>query len=106
MKDAILRILKYSRDLIQFDGLISLNIDANNEMVQISIIDTSDGIDEKVLRNLKNPFFNYGTRLGTGLNFAIIYHIIEAHKATLDISNEKEGGAKFLIRIAIKQLKN
>jgi len=106
MKDAILRILKYSRDLIQFDGLISLNIEANNEMVQISIIDTSDGIDEKVLRNLKNPFFNYGTRLGTGLNFAIIHHIIEAHKGTLDISNEKEGGAKFLIRIPIKQLKN
>ncbi|HEY9188708.1 MAG TPA: HAMP domain-containing sensor histidine kinase [Ignavibacteria bacterium] len=106
MKDAILRILKYSRDLIQFDGLISLNIEANNEMVQISIIDTSDGIDEKVLRNLKNPFFNYGARLGTGLNFAIIHHIIEAHKGTLDISNEKEGGAKFLIRIPIKQLKN
>lgn len=106
MKDAILRILKYSRDLIQFDGLISLNIEANNEMVQISVIDTSDGIDEKVLRNLKNPFFNYGTRLGTGLNFAIIHHIIEAHKGTLDISNEKEGGAKFLIRIPIKQLKN
>jgi len=106
MKDAILRIIKYSRDLIQFDGLISLNIEKNDELVQISIIDTSDGIEEKVLRNLKNPFFNYGTRLGTGLNFSIIYHIIEAHKGTLEISNEKDGGAKFLIKIPFKQLKN
>ncbi len=102
MKDVILRMIKYSRDLVQFDGLISLSADAQRDSIIITIIDTSEGIDQKVLKNQKNPFFNYGTRLGTGLNFAIMHKVIEAHRGTLSITNEKEGGAKFVITLPKK----
>jgi signal transduction histidine kinase len=105
MKDAILRMIKYSRDLVQFDGLISLSVEAQRDFIVITIIDTSDGIDAKVLKNQKNPFFNYGTRLGTGLNFAIMHKVIEAHQGSLSISNEKDGGAKFVIKLPKKMSK-
>ena len=105
MKDTVIRMIKYSRDLVQFDGLISLSIDAQRDSIQISIVDTSDGIDVKDLKNQKNPFFNYGTRLGTGLNFALMHKVIEAHQGTLSISNEVDGGAKFVITLPKKSSK-
>lgn len=99
MKDVILKMIKYSRDLVQFDGLISLSVEEGRDTISIIIVDTSNGIEPKVLKNQKNPFFNYGTRLGTGLNFAIMHKVIEAHRGSLLIQNEKDGGARYVITL-------
>ena len=102
IRDVIIKMIKYSIELIHRDGLIALSVEEIDDNINISIVDTSEGIEPKILSNQKNPFFNFGSRLGTGLNFSIMHSVIEAHSGKLTISNEKDGGTIFEIIIPKK----
>ena len=102
IRDIIIKMIKYSIELIHHDGLIALSVEEMGNNINISIIDTSEGIEPKILSNQKNPFFNFGNRLGTGLSFAIMHSVIEAHFGKLTISNQEDGGTIFEIIIPKK----
>jgi K+-sensing histidine kinase KdpD len=102
IRDVIIKMIKYSIELIQRDGLIALSVEEIDDNISISIMDTSEGIEPKILDNQKNPFFNFGSRLGTGLNFTIMHSVIEAHLGKLTISNQEDGGTIFEIIIPKK----
>ena len=103
-KDIIMKMLKYSAELIQGSGLIVLSVEEIGDNIKISIVDTSNGIATKILNNQKNPFFILDGRLGTGLNFAIMHSTIETLSGKLTIYNQKKGGAVFDIIIPKKAI--
>jgi signal transduction histidine kinase len=104
IKDIIIKMVKYSIELIRDDGLIALSVEDADDNINILIVDTGEGIEPKILDNQKNPFFNYDNRLGTGLKLAIMHSIIEAHSGKLSIYNQENGGSVFDIIIPKKQL--
>jgi K+-sensing histidine kinase KdpD len=102
IKDVIIKMIKYSSELVQNDGLIALSVEEIGENIKILIVDTGKGTETKILNNQKNPFFNLNDRLGTGLNFAIMHSIIEAHSGKLSVYNQEDGGTVFDIIIPKK----
>ena len=60
--------------------------------------DSGPGIAPEVMERIFNPFFTT-KETGTGLGLAIVHRIIEAHDGTIRVSNGREGGARFEVRI-------
>ena len=71
-----------------------------NDAVEITITDNGTGIEEGQEDIIFEPF--YTTRAdGTGLGLAIVKQTIEFHHGRITVSNGKERGAVFTIRLPI-----
>jgi signal transduction histidine kinase len=67
--------------------------DRTESAVALTIRDQGDGIPERVIERMFNPFFT--TRAtGTGLGLAIVHRIVDAHRGTIEVGNhQNEKGA-------------
>jgi signal transduction histidine kinase len=99
--DIINKIIKFSREQIQYDGMIAINVFREDNHVQISIQDTSEGLETEVLNNLFDPFFTINGEKGVGLGFAITKEVIEAHNGNFDILSNSEEGTKYIISLPV-----
>jgi len=66
--------------------------------VNISLIDTGAGMDQKIMRRIFEPFFTTKEAgKGTGLGLALTYSIITNHKGIIKVSSKKGHGSTFNI---------
>ena len=73
----------------------------NGEM-EISVADNGNGIPEKVLDKVFQPFFTTKpTGQGTGLGLSLSYDIIKAHHGKIRIKNTPGEGVEFIITLPI-----
>ena len=69
-----------------------------DRVVIVTIEDTGTGIPEDKIDKLFDPFFTTKpTGIGTGLGLSVTKNIIVLHKATINITNRKAGGASVSI---------
>ena len=79
------------------EGKVSVSVTKEDNMVKLSVEDTGIGIPEKYQQRVFERFFRVDKSRskatgGTGLGLAIVKHIVEYHKAQLNIkSKEGEG---------------
>ena len=70
------------------------------DKVLISVADNGNGIPQKVLDKIFQPFFTTKpTGQGTGLGLSLVYDIVKAHGGELKVENEEGAGATFIIEI-------
>ena len=68
----------------------------------ISVADNGNGIPEKMLDKVFQPFFTTKpTGQGTGLGLSLSYDIIKAHEGKINIRNAPGTGAEFIITLPI-----
>ncbi|MCS0543614.1 ATP-binding protein, partial [Aeromonas veronii] len=75
-----------------------------DDYVQIKIIDTGIGIEEKELPRIFERFYRVDKARsrnsgGTGLGLAIVKHIIEAHEGAVEVSSRVGEGTTFTFRL-------
>ena len=71
--------------------------------IQISVTDNGNGIPQKVLDKIFQPFFTTKpTGQGTGLGLSLSYDIIKAHGGELNVKTKEGEGAEFIIELPIK----
>lgn len=82
-----------------------LRIKPEQTAVRIEIEDNGPGIDKAVQKRIFEPFFTTKEPgIGTGLGLSVSYFIItENHKGTLTVESMPGQGAKFIIRLPLKQ---
>jgi len=110
-KDSISRALinllnnavKYSVD--RKDILVEASSTA--EFVFISVADKGIGIHRKEFKNIFENFYRVTDSRavkikGTGLGLTIAKYIVEAHKGTITVESEVDGGSKFTITIPLR----
>jgi two-component system, NtrC family, nitrogen regulation sensor histidine kinase NtrY len=72
-----------------------------NELLEIRILDSGEGIDSDVINNLFEPYITTKKK-GTGLGLAIVKKIIDEHMGTVWIENNtQQKGACAVIRLPI-----
>jgi signal transduction histidine kinase len=85
-----------------YQPTVSVRIKKVNDELEISVADNGNGIPEKVLDKVFQPFFTTKpTRQGTGLGLSLSYDIIKAHGGNINIRNTPGAGVEFIITLPI-----
>jgi signal transduction histidine kinase len=90
-----------------YEPLVTISTKKIKDKVEIRVSDNGNGIPQKVLDKIFQPFFTTKpTGQGTGLGLSLAYDIVKAHGGELIVETEKGKGADFIIRLPMKSTYN
>ncbi|NIM92696.1 MAG: HAMP domain-containing protein [Anaerolineales bacterium] len=102
MQQVFMNMIINAAEAIEDSGQLSLEtkFDQTEDLVEIDITDTGEGIPEENLDKLFDPFFTTKeVGKGTGLGLAISYGIIKEHEGTISVESELKKGTTFHIKL-------
>jgi len=83
-----------------YEPTVSVSTKKNNGKVEIKVCDNGNGIPQKVLDKIFQPFFTTKpTGQGTGLGLSLSYDIVKAHGGELKVETKEGEGSKFIIQL-------
>ena len=86
-----------------YEPTVSVSTKRQGEKVEIRVIDNGNGIPEKVLDKIFQPFFTTKpTGEGTGLGLSLSYDIVKAHGGELRVETKEGEGSEFMIQLPAK----
>ena len=86
-----------------YEPSVSVSTKKINDKVEIRIMDNGNGIPQKVMDKIFQPFFTTKpTGQGTGLGLSMSYDIIKAHGGELKVESQEGEGAEFVVLIPVK----
>jgi signal transduction histidine kinase len=81
-----------------YDPTVSISTKKENSNVMIFVKDNGNGIPQKVLDKIFQPFFTTKpTGQGTGLGLSLSYDILKAHGGQLKVDTKEGEGSVFTI---------
>ena len=73
-----------------------------NDKTEIRVTDNGNGIPQKVLDKIFQPFFTTKpTGQGTGLGLSLAYDIVKAHGGELKVETKEGEGSEFIIQLLV-----
>jgi len=79
-------------------GKLFVRLLDEDEYVRLEIEDTGDGIPEKVIKKMFDPYFTTKPKgEGTGLGLAIVKGIVDGLEGEIEVESERGEGTKFTI---------
>lgn len=83
-----------------YDPIVSVTTKKENGKVIIIVKDNANGIPQKLLDKIFQPFFTTKpTGQGTGLGLSLSYDIIKAHGGDLKVNTREGEGTEFIIEL-------
>jgi len=84
----------------QYEPTVTVITKKENGKVEIKVKDNGNGIPQKVLDKIFQPFFTTKpTGQGTGLGLSLAYDIVKAHGGELKVRTKDGEGSEFTIQI-------
>jgi signal transduction histidine kinase len=96
------KLLANSQQLtaIPYEPTVSVTTKKINGKVEIKVADNGNGIPQKVLDKIFQPFFTTKpTGQGTGLGLSLSYDIVKAHSGVLKVETKEGKGTAFIIEL-------
>jgi len=88
-----------------YEPTVSVSTKKVNGKVEIKVKDNGNGIPEKVLDKIFQPFFTTKpTGQGTGLGLSLSYDIVKAHGGELKVKTREGEGTEFVIQLSGQSL--
>lgn len=85
-----------------YEPTVSVNTKKNNGKVEIRVKDNGNGIPQKVLAKIFQPFFTTKpTGQGTGLGLSLSYDIVKAHGGELKVETMEGESSEFVISLPV-----
>jgi len=85
-----------------YEPIVSLCTKKNNGKVEISVKDNGNGIPQKIVDKIFQPFFTTKpTGQGTGLGLSLSYDIVKAHGGELKVETKEGEGTEFIIKLSV-----
>jgi signal transduction histidine kinase len=85
---------------VPYDPTVSVSTKKVGDKVLISVKDNGNGIPQKVLDKIFQPFFTTKpTGQGTGLGLSLSYDIVKAHGGELKVETKEGEGSTFIIQL-------
>jgi signal transduction histidine kinase len=105
LENALVQILLNAIEAQPSGGCIKIDVEETEEVVIISIFDKGEGIDEKNIPQVFNPFFTTKST-GSGLGLSLAYQIIKEHDGIIDVSSKVHKGTVVTIQFFKYGVKN
>jgi signal transduction histidine kinase len=83
------------------NGVLTLDIKPNGQMVEVSIADTGKGIPPENISTIFDPFVTT-KEMGVGLGLAICKRIVADHKGKISVQSKLEKGTTFKISLPLE----
>lgn len=106
MKQALLNIVRNAINFTPDGQSIHIKLADHDDMIEITILDSGEGISDKDKSNIFKPFNGdddsaaIGT--GTGLSLTLAQNIISLHNGTIDVENMNGAGTLVTIQLPKK----
>ena len=98
----MLLMKKRNRNRNGYEPTVSVSTKKNNGKVEIKVSDNGNGIPQKVLDKIFQPFFTTKpTGQGTGLGLSLSYDIVKAHGGELKVETKEGEGSEFVISLPV-----
>ena len=105
LKQAILNLVSNAIKYNKHPGKIFIETTRFNDMLEISIQDTGNGIPENKRHDLFKPFSRLGAEMtnieGTGIGLLITKNLIEEMQGSIDFESHENQGSRFWLHIPI-----
>jgi len=86
-----------------YEPTVTVSTKRNNDIVAISVKDNGDGIAQKIVEKIFQPFFTTKpTGQGTGLGLSLAYDIVKAHGGEIRLETKEHEGSEFIIQLPAK----
>ena len=86
----------------EYEPTVSVSTKKINDKVEIRVADNGNGIPEKIMEKIFQPFFTTKpTGQGTGLGLSLSYDIVKAHGGELKVETEEGEGSEFIIQLPV-----
>ena len=79
---------------------ISTSLVASRDAVELVVSDTGQGVSRDVKERLFLPYFSTKQR-GTGLGLAIVSRIVEDHRGSIRVEENKPFGSRFVVELPV-----
>ncbi len=87
---------------VSYEPTVSVSTKKEGNKVLISVKDNGNGIPQKILDKIFQPFFTTKpTGQGTGLGLSLSYDIVKAHGGELKVETKDGEGSEFIIQLTI-----
>jgi signal transduction histidine kinase len=105
LQQVLLNLLLNAIDAMPQGGTLTINTACDDDMssIKIEISDSGQGISDKDMNKIFQPFFTTKSR-GTGMGLAITRRIIEEHGGSISVSSEYGRGTTFTIVLPVEQM--
>ena len=88
-----------------YEPTVSVSTKSNNGKVEIKVADNGNGIPQKIVDKIFQPFFTTKpTGQGTGLGLSLSYDIVKAHGGELKVETKEGEGSEFIIQLPNKHV--
>jgi signal transduction histidine kinase len=85
-----------------YEPVVTISTTRNNGKVEIKVGDNGNGIPQKVLDKIFQPFFTTKpTGQGTGLGLSLSYDTVKAHGGELKVETREGKGSEFIIVLPV-----
>jgi two-component system, sporulation sensor kinase D len=100
LKQVILNIAKNGFEAMEVGKKLKIQIHHENEWAKIMIIDTGQGLNEKDIDKVFDPFYT-SKKEGTGLGLFVCKRIIESFNGTIEFSSKPQIGTTVTISLPL-----
>ena len=84
----------------RYEPTVIINTRKINNDIEITVKDNGNGIPEKILDKIFQPFFTTRpTGQGTGLGLSLSYDIVKAHGGELKVKTKEGEGTEFIVQL-------
>jgi len=93
---------KQKQNLKGYEPTVTVTTAKQDGKVEIKIADNGNGIPQKVLDKIFQPFFTTKpTGQGTGLGLSLSYDIVKAHGGEIKVETKENNGTEFIIKLPL-----
>ena len=105
LKQIFLNLITNASQALAGDGVVEVAVRRDADWVRATVSDNGSGIAEETLGRIFEPFFTTKRNAGgSGLGLSVSHGIAEAHGGSLTAESRTEGGARFTLRLPVKEM--
>jgi signal transduction histidine kinase len=91
---------KQKQNISGYEPAVTVSTKKLNEKIEITVKDNGNGISQKVLDKIFQPFFTTKpTGQGTGLGLSLAYDIVKAHRGEIKVETNEGKGSTFTVAL-------